>query len=51
MAELIVAVYWVRLSHEITCPFSKYLETLYIFAQIFKYFALFLKNRTDALTF
>ena len=28
-------------SHAITYPFSKYFQILYIFAQIFKYFALF----------
>ena len=40
------------------CPFSKYFQLLYIFTQIFKYFALFqhffalfLKNHTHALTF
>ena len=45
----ILAVYCVRLSHAITCP-SKYFQILNIFDQIFKYFALFLKNRTHALT-
>ena len=37
----ILAVFYVRLSHAITCPFSKYFQILYIFVQIFKYFALF----------
>ena len=46
-----LAVYCVRLSHAITCPFSEYFQILHIFAQIFKHFALFLKNRTHALTF
>ena len=36
----ILAVYCVRLSHAITCPFSKYFQILYIFTQIFKYLAL-----------
>ena len=46
----IPAVYCMQLSHTITCPFPKYFQILYIFAQIFKYFslqhffALFLKN-------
>ena len=40
------AVYCVRLSHAITCPFSKYLQMLYIFAQILKYFALFCSFQT-----
>ena len=31
------------------CSFSKYFQILCIFAQIFKYFALFLKNRTLSL--
>ena len=38
----ILAVYCMQLSHAtIACPFSKYFQILYIFAQIFKYFALF----------
>ena len=37
----IPAVYCMRLSHTITCPFSKYFQILYIFDQIFKYFSLF----------
>ena len=48
----ILAVYCIQLMHTVTCPFSKYFQILYIFAQIFKYFALsqhflalFLKNR------
>ena len=36
-----LAVYCVQQSHAITCPFSKYFQILYIFAQISKYFALF----------
>ena len=47
----ILAVYCIQLMHTVTCPFSKYFQILYIFAQIFKYFALsqhflalFLKN-------
>ena len=47
----ILAVYCVQLSHAITCPFSKYFQILYIIAQIFKYFALFLKSPNHALTF
>ena len=47
----ILAVYSVQLSHAITCLFSKYFQILYIFEQIFKYFALFLKNWTHAITF
>ena len=54
----ILVVYCVRLSHAITCLFSKYFQIQYIFVQILKYFALFqhffflfLKNRTHALTF
>ena len=35
----ILAVYCMWLLHAITCPFSKYCQILYIFAQIFKYFA------------
>ena len=31
------------------CSFSKYFQILCVFAQIFKYFALFLKNRTLSL--
>ena len=41
----------VRYSHTWGCPFSKYFQILYIVAQIFKYFALFLKNRTYARMF
>ena len=37
-----LAVYCVQQSHTITCPFSKYFQILYIFVQIFKYFAPFL---------
>ena len=37
----ILAVYCMQLSPTIACPFSKYFQILYIFAQIFKYFALF----------
>ena len=37
----ILAVCCVPLSHKITCPFSKHFQILYIFAKIFKYFALF----------
>ena len=58
LLEPILAVYCLQLSHAITCHFSKYFQILYIFAQIFKYFAifqhffaLFLKNRTHALNF
>ena len=47
----IPAVYCMQLSHTVTCPFSKYFQILYIFAEIFKcfslfqhFFALFLKN-------
>ena len=47
------SVYFMQLSHTITCLFSKYFEILYIFAQIFKYFsifqhffALFMKNHS-----
>ena len=47
----ILAVYCVQLSHAIMYLFSKYFQILYIFEQIFKYFALFLKNRTHAITF
>ena len=36
-----LAIYCVQLWHAITCPFSNYFLVLYIFAQIFKYFALF----------
>ena len=43
----ILAVYCMRLSHTITCPFSKYFQVLYIFAQIFKYFSFFLKNHNS----
>ena len=53
-----VKYYCTQLLHGITCPFSKYFQILYIFAQIFKYFALFqhlftffLKNCTHDLTF
>ena len=49
------AVYFMQLSHKITCPFSKYFQILYIFAQIFKYFplfqhffAIFLKNHSPS---
>ena len=31
----------VRLLHAVTCPFSKYFQILYIFAQIFKYLPFF----------
>ena len=41
LPDPILAVYCVQLSHAITCPFSKYYQVVYIFAQIFKYFALF----------
>ena len=37
----ILAVYCAPLSHAVTCPFSKNFQILYIFAKIFKYFALF----------
>ena len=37
----ILAVYCVRQSHAITCPFAEYFQILYILAQIFKYFVLF----------
>ena len=54
----ILAVYCVRLSHAITCPFSKYFQILYIFAQISKYFTafqhffvLFFQNCTHAIAF
>ena len=47
----ILAVYCVQLSHTITWHFSKYFQILYIFVQILKYFALFLKHRTHALPF
>ena len=40
-ARPILAVYCLQLLHEITCRFSKYFQILYIFTQIFKYFALF----------
>ena len=35
----VLGVYCMQLSHAITCPFSKYFQISYIFAQIFKYFA------------
>ena len=54
----VLVVSCVRLSHAITCLFPMFFQFLYIFIQIFKYFALFqyffalfLKNRTHALTF
>ena len=55
----ILAVYYVRLLHAITCPFSKYFQILCIFVKISKCFALFgpfsekekKKNHTHALTF
>ena len=37
----ILAVSCMRLSHTWGCPFSKFFQSLYIFAQIFKYFAFF----------
>ena len=37
----ILAEYCALLSHAVTCPFSKNFQILYIFAKIFKYFALF----------
>ena len=37
----ILAVYCVWQSQAITCPFLKYFQILNIFAQIYKYFALF----------
>ena len=39
-----IAVSCMQEFHAITCSFSKYFKILYIFAQIFKYFSLFLKN-------
>ena len=36
-----LAVYYMWLSHVMTCWFSKYFQVLYIFTQIFKYFSLF----------
>ena len=52
----ILAVCCVRLSHAFNCTILKYFQILYIFAQIFKYvalfqhfLALFLQNRTYAL--
>ena len=47
----ILAVLSVQYSHKWGCSFSKYFQILYIFVRIFKYFALFLKNRTHALMF
>ena len=50
----ILAVSCLRKSHTWDCSFSKYFQILYIFAQIFKYFALFalcLKNRMHVLLF
>ena len=41
LLEPILKVYSVQLLHGITFPFSKYFQILYIFVQIFKYFALF----------
>ena len=46
----IPTVYCVQLSHAITCHFSKYFSILYIFEQISKYFAFFLKNHARAFT-
>ena len=37
----ILAIYCVQLLHAITCPFTKYFQILYIYAQIFKYLILF----------
>ena len=50
----ILAVSYLSQSHTCDCPFSKYFQILYIFAQIFKYlpfFALFLKSCIHALMF
>ena len=57
-----LAVYCMRLSHAITCSFSKYFKNFVYFCPNFQifcpfltficpFFALFLKNRTHALTF
>ena len=43
----ICSTYWIQ---QDLLPFSIYFQILYIFAQIFKYFALFLKNDKHALT-
>ena len=37
----ILAFYYVRLLHAVTCPFSKYFQILCIFVKISKCFALF----------
>ena len=46
MAGPFLAVYCVRWSDKITCPFWKYFQVKYIFAQIFKYFVLFCPFKT-----
>ena len=42
MLRPIPAVYCMQLLDKITCPFSNYFQIFYIFAQILKYFSLFL---------
>ena len=42
LSGIILAVYYAQLLHAITCPFQDNFQILYIVAEIFKYFALFL---------